>query len=196
MKKKSKSKQVKTRVAATKDITARKKEGRFPMFNLLICILFWMVMVAVFYSGRLMRPQELALGQKAPDTIVASVDFLAESIAATELKQRAAADQVLPVFSIDTSGLMRARQALSKLEPKLKSLRTTTDPQQVVLIENSINDVRDFSSISLSTEELLKILPDGDADLQTPVLDAIATVPRAAYYSPKRSRRLPVQQRP
>lgn len=177
MKRKSKGtqgKQVKRRVALRKDVTARKNKQGFPLLNLLLCIAFWAAMVAVFYSGRLLRPQVLTLGQEAPDTIVATVDFEAESIAATELNQRAAAEKILPVFSINNAGLLRAQQALSKLIPKLKSLRITSDSQQLALIENSINDVRDFSSISLSTEELLQILPEEMPDLQAIILETVS----------------------
>jgi hypothetical protein len=101
------------RAAATRNVTARKNARRFPFFNLLFAIVLWLALVMFFYSGRLLRPQELVLGQKAPETIAASVDFLAENIAATQAGQRAAADAVLPVFSIDSSTIENARLVLT-----------------------------------------------------------------------------------
>ena len=101
------------RVTATKNVTARKTARRFPVFNLLLTIFLWAALVAFFYSGRLLRPQPLVAGQQAPETIAASVDFRAENLATTQTRQRAAADAVLPVFSIDTSAIEDARLILT-----------------------------------------------------------------------------------
>jgi putative nucleotidyltransferase with HDIG domain len=101
------------RVAATKKVTAHKTPRRFPIFNLLLAVVLWGALVLFFYSGRLMRPQQLATGQKAPETVVASADFDAENLAATQAKQRLAADAVLPVFSIDSSTIENARLVLT-----------------------------------------------------------------------------------
>ena len=82
MKRKSTKKKVTKRVVSKKDITVRKDRQAFPVFNLLITIMLWLSVVVFFYSGRLMRPQTLVLGQQAPETMVASVDFDAETISA------------------------------------------------------------------------------------------------------------------
>ncbi|MDD3276046.1 MAG: HDIG domain-containing protein, partial [Kiritimatiellales bacterium] len=97
---------------------------------------------AFFYSGRLLRPQQLMVGQQAPNTIAASVDFIAENITATQAKHRAAADTVLPVFTIDASALDNARTVLStnQLE-RLFPGSNVTNVQSVIFtaLSNTIN---------------------------------------------------------
>jgi len=167
-------KKVKNRVAATKDLTPRKKRPTFPLFNLMVVLTLWLGIVVLFYSGRLLRPQDLVLGQQAPETIVASVDFSAETLAATELQRRARSAEILPVFHIDTSEIHRARQALSKLIPRLQTLRISVEPTQRILRQTSIEDLLDLLSISLTADELLRILPEDQIDLQALIMNALA----------------------
>lgn len=125
-------KQKTDRVAATKDLTARDRKKRLPLFNLLLAVVLWIALVLFFYSGHLLRPQQLVAGQKAPETIAASVDFRAENLAATQAKQRAAADTVLPVFTIDDSALESARAVLTTNQlAKIFPAAGTTDVQSV-----------------------------------------------------------------
>jgi putative nucleotidyltransferase with HDIG domain len=100
------------RATANKDVNVRKTQ-RVPVFNLLLAVMFWLSLVLFFYSGRLLRPQKLAPGQQAPETVAASVEFRSENRASTEQQRRVAADAVLPVFSIDTSAIENARQVLT-----------------------------------------------------------------------------------
>jgi putative nucleotidyltransferase with HDIG domain len=173
VKKKHSSKNIKTRVAATKDVTARKNRKDLPRFNLLIAILCWLAVVALFYSGRLVRPQTLVLGQQAPATIEAEIDFKAKSISATQLKQSEEVEQVLPVFTIDRSAIKRADQTLSKLLPHLRSLSTTTNAASRALLTEMIVDRLDQQSIPLTPKEILQILPPGEPSLKTVVLNAL-----------------------
>jgi len=175
MRSKTAGKNVKKRVAATKDVTARKDRMPIPVFNLTVVLTLWIGIVALFYSGRLLRPQELVLGQQAPETVVASVDFSAETLSATELAKRGRADSVLPVFHIDLSGINGARQALSKLVPRLNQLLIAAEPEQHNLLEASIEDLLDLLSMSLTTDELLRIFPEDDTDLEAVILSALST---------------------
>ena len=167
-------KKVKKRVAATKDVTTSKHRRKLPAFNILIAILFWLIICALFYSGRLIRPQTLFFGQEAPDTIWASVDFHAETLSATQIRQSEEAEQVLPVFRIDASAIDRADQALTKLLPHLHSLQTTTDPERLDLLNDLVVDRLDQLSILLSPEEILSILPSDGTDFQALVVRAIS----------------------
>lgn len=162
------------RVTAKKNITGKPARRKIPVFNLLLTILVWLAVVALFYSGRFMRPQKLVLGQQAPETVVASVDFRAEALAATELNRQTAAKQVLPVFTIQTESLQRADQILGKLISRLHTLRNTENPEQRQLIETTIHDILDVVSIDLSTDELLQILPLEETDLKAIILSALS----------------------
>jgi len=175
VKRKLPGKKVKNRVAATKDVTARKEQPRIPVFNLMIVLTLWLGVAALFYSGRLLQPQELVLGQQAPETIVASVDFHAETLSATELAKRARADEILPVFQIDRSGIDSARQALSKLVPRLQTLLVAAEPEQHAIVQASVEDLLDLLSISLTADELLQIFPEDGTDLQAVILSALSS---------------------
>ncbi len=175
MKSKTAGKKVKKRVAATKDVTAHKERMPVPVFNLTVVLALWIGVAVLFYSGRLLRPQELVLGQQAPETIVASIDFSAETLSATELAKRGRADSVLPVFHIDSCGIDGARQALNKLAPRLKKLLVAAEPEQHVLLETSIEDLLDLLSMSLTADELLRIFPEDGTDLQAVILSALST---------------------
>jgi len=139
------------RVTATKNVGARKAAGRFPVFNLLMMLLLWAALVVFFYSGRMLRPQPLVLGQKAPETIAASVDFRAENIAATQTGQRIAADAVLPVFSIDTSTIENARLVL------------TTNQLMEIIPADKLADVQAAVFAALSNTASRGIISAGDA---------------------------------
>ena len=139
------------RVTATKNVTARKTARRFPFFNLLLTIFLWVALVVFFYSGRLLRPQPLVTGQQAPETIAASVDFRAENLAATQTRQRAAADAVLPVFSIDTSAIEDARLIL------------TTNQLMEIIPENKQIDVQTIFFTALSNTASRGIISASDA---------------------------------
>lgn len=173
MKRKLSGKKTKNRVAATKDVTARKERPKLPVFNLLVTILVWLAVVVLFYSGRLLRPQELVLGQQAPQTIVASVDFNAETISATKIKQQEQAEKVLPVFTISREGLENAKLALEKLLPRLRTLLDTTDPERYALIHDLIADRLDQLSIPLTPEELLRIVPPKEPDLSAVIISSL-----------------------
>jgi len=175
VKRKIPHRKVKNRVSATKDLTARKTRQKFPIFNLVVVLTLWLGVVALFYSGRLVRPQELILGQQAPNTIVASVDFRAESLSATELKRRERASNILSVFRIDTIGIDRARQALSKLVPRMQTLLVATDAERHVIIQDSIKDVLDLLSMSLTAEEMLRIFPEDGTDLEAVIISALSS---------------------
>ena len=121
------------RTAAARNVASRKGSRHFSVFNLLLTVFLWAALVVFFYSGRLLRPQQLVVGQQAPETIIASVDFRAETLAATQAKQRAAADTVLPVFTIDASALESARLVITTNHlTNLFPSAGTTDVQTII----------------------------------------------------------------
>lgn len=180
MKRKLSSRKTKNRVAVGRVVTGRPQpRQKLPVFNLLVTTLVWLAIVVLFYSGRFVRPQKLSLGQQAPETIVASVDFSAETIAATELRQRERAAQVLPVFTIDPSSIDRAQSALTKLLPRLYALKTVTEPKQDAIVK----DLLDLLSISVTTDDLLRILPPEETGLQSIIIGALADPTRNGIIS-------------
>ena len=172
------------RVSATKDLTIRDQKKRLPIFNLLLAIFLWAALVLFFYSGRLLRPQQLVAGQQAPETIVASVDFRAENLAATQAKRRLAADAVLPVFTIDTSALDSAQIVLTTNQ--LVRLFPAADPANVqsvifTALSNTLNNGI-ISAVDAQTG-FNGIAPAGKVTLRGGKTDTIRTLDSFALQS-------------
>jgi len=165
------------RSAATKNVTARKGPRLFPVFNLLLTVLLWAALVVFFYSGRLLRPQQLVAGQQAPETIIASVDFRAETLTATQAKQRAAADTVLPVFTIDASALESARLVLTTNQlMDLFPSGGTTDVQAVIFTALSNTVCGGIISAGDAQTGFNGIAPSGKVALRGGKTDVIRTL--------------------
>lgn len=176
MKRKFFGKNIKGRVAAARDLS-RNRPGRkpVPVFTLLLAGALWLAVMALFYSGRLMRPQDISLGQRAGQTVVAAVDFECENLSATALKKQVAAETILPAFSIDLSTLNEARQVLSKLIPRLRALQSAESPEQKPLAQASLNDALDLLAIPLTPEQLMTIVPaDRQTDLNALIFTAVS----------------------
>jgi putative nucleotidyltransferase with HDIG domain len=165
------------RVSASRNIAARKKQRRFPLFNLLLAVVLWAALVVFFYSGRLQRPQQLVTGQKAPETIVSSVDFRAENITATQARQRTAADAVLPVFTIDASALESARPVLTTNQlAELFPSAGTTDVQTVIFTALSNTVFGGIISAGDAKTGFNGIAPAGKVALRGGKTDVIRTL--------------------
>ncbi|MFA7256353.1 MAG: HDIG domain-containing metalloprotein [Kiritimatiellales bacterium] len=164
------------RVAATKNVTAR-RQRHFPLFNLVLTVVLWGTLVLFFYSGRLLRPQQLVAGQQAPETIAASVDFRAENIASTQVKQRAAADAVLPVFTVDVSALDSARMVLTTNQlAKLFPSAGTTNVQAVIFDALSNTVYNGIISAGDAQTGFNGIAPSGKVALSGGKTDVIRTL--------------------
>ena len=173
------SKKIKStdRVAVKKGLTARKRKHGFPYFNLLTVLIFWTVLVICFYSGRFMHPLQLVAGQQAPETIVATVDFRAENVSATKARQRIAADNVLPVFTIDTSALDNVRNVLPINQ--LAELFPDRDPVELQnLVFSAISNVvsRGIISASDAQTRFNGAAPQGKVALRGGQTDVIHTL--------------------
>jgi putative nucleotidyltransferase with HDIG domain len=165
------------RVAKTKNITAGRRKKRVPVVNLLLAGLFWISLVALFYSGRLLRPQQLTAGQQAPGTIVASVDFPSENIAATQSEQRSAADAVLPVFSIDFSAIENVRLVLTTNQlAEIIPTSEQVDVQAVIFTAISNTSSRGIISASDAQTKFNGKAPAGKIALRGGKTDAIRTL--------------------
>jgi putative nucleotidyltransferase with HDIG domain len=91
--------------------------------GLLIGLLLWSTVLFLFYAGGTVQHTDLTEGQRARNTIVASIAFQSADEARTELLKQQAADDVLPVFSIDQVGLNTALRSLTKLYERMDQLR-------------------------------------------------------------------------
>jgi len=91
--------------------------------NLLLLLGIWVTGVLFIQLGGPKRYAGLAEGQRAPATVVASVDFECENLGATELLRQQAGDRVVPVFTIQTGPLQTAIRSLGKLADRAVAVR-------------------------------------------------------------------------
>jgi len=165
------------RVTAARNIATHKPARRFPLFNLLLVFGLWSGLVLFFYSGRMLQPQTLVLGQKAHETIIASVDFRAENLAITQSRQRAIADTILPVFSIDISVIEHARKVLTT--PQLMSIIPANEAVDVqVIIFTALSNIvsRGIISAGDAQTKFNGAAPSGKITLRGGKTDTIRTL--------------------
>ncbi len=167
-------KKLKKKVTAKRNASGRREKPQIPVFNLTVVLALWIGVSALFYSGRLLQPQELILGQKATETIVAEVDFQAETLSATELKKTGRAAEILPVFQINTSGINAAKTASAQLLPRLQTLLDAKDLERQALIRDAIEGRLGQLSIPLTVDELLRVFPKDGTDLQAVIIHALS----------------------
>lgn len=111
---------------------------RIPVTGILTGALLWAVVVLLLYRGGEWRHTSMAPGQKAPTTVIASVDFECLDLAKTELNRRRASDNVQPVFSVNPAPLSMALRTLEGLFKEAEASRQS----------------------DLVTEEIIERIPD------------------------------------
>jgi hypothetical protein len=125
----------------------------------------------------MLQPQTLVLGQKAPETIIAAVDFRAENLVITQSRQRAIADTILPVFSIDTSVIEHARKVLTT--PQLMSIIPANEKADVpAIIFTALSNIvsRGIISAGDAQTKFNGAAPSGKITLRGDKTDTIRTL--------------------
>lgn len=135
-------------------------------------LLLWATTLALLYRGGNARYANLAAGQKAPVTVVASVDFECPDLSRTELSRRQAADAVRPVFSVNLGAYNTAARTLEKLFGRLADFRATPEIKPAEL-ERQVGDVTDLLELSIAPAAVVGLAPAGQ---ETNVLDMVKGV--------------------
>jgi cyclic-di-AMP phosphodiesterase PgpH len=143
--------------------------------NLILLLALWLAGVMFISLGGPQRYVGLAVGQRAPATVVAAMDFDCVDVAATELLRQQAEETVVPVFSIQMGPLQAAWRTLEKLADRATVLRRTADSSDLKIAEETDKDAAgggkmleadlavaaDLLGITLSGEALAKLFPPG-----------------------------------
>ena len=119
----------------------------------------WLAGVGFLHLGGPPRHAGLAEGQRAPATVVASVDFDCVNIAATDLLRRQAVEAVVPVFRVRLVGLQAAGRTLEKLADRAVALRRQAAAAAGVAAE--LEGVADLLGIALPGAALAELFPAG-----------------------------------
>ena len=102
----------------------RQRPQKGAVHGILLGVLLWSIVLFLYYAGGAVLQTNLVEGQRARNTLVATVGFSYPDLALTELLKRQAADSVLPVFAIDPVGYNTATRTLNRLYEKLEVLQS------------------------------------------------------------------------
>ncbi|HEY5653499.1 MAG TPA: HDIG domain-containing metalloprotein, partial [Pontiella sp.] len=133
--------------------------------------LLWIVVTWIFFGHGIVRTPDLAEGQKAPTTIVASVDFKCENLHETSFNRNKAAEEVPSVFTINPAPAEEAVKVIDKIFNYMADYSSATTNKQLSII-NSLNDLLLRSKVD-PTELITTFPSDTVPEIKTNVLQRI-----------------------
>ncbi|HBA83620.1 MAG TPA: hypothetical protein DCZ95_05945 [Verrucomicrobia bacterium] len=140
-------------------------------FGIMLAVFLWSAVLFLMHSGESRRYTNLALGQRAPATVVATVDFACEDVARTELNRRQASDAILPVFTVNYGPYNSAARILEKLFDRIIQFRQmSANGAASTNVATSVSDVLDLLGLPLTSQDALALASEGHEEA---VLNAI-----------------------
>lgn len=160
------------RVSLAAKKSARKKP---PLLPVLLGLLAWLMGVFVLdWVGR--HPfAMLVVGQRAPATMVARVDFYCDDLARTELNRQQAVAAVPPVFRVDPLPLSHALRTVDKLVHHVRRARQEAPSEEELAIAN----VLDLLGLPVSPSGVLALFPP---EREAEFGEALKSALRAVWY--------------
>jgi putative nucleotidyltransferase with HDIG domain len=144
-------------------------------------ILLWLIVTWLFFGHGIVRTSNLAEGQKAPSTIVASTDFECENLHETSFSRNKAAGAVPPVFTIDPIPAEHATKMVQTLFDRLGQYTVSPTNQRQVIV-NSMQDLLLGSKVEAS--ELIAVFPSNTiSQTKTILLQNISDVMKTGVLS-------------
>lgn len=132
-----------------------------PLSGLLLLVALWLIGVLLLHVWPSLQYSSLAVGQRAPETIVSTVDFQCQNVALTELSRTQAADAVPPVFSVDDVPCEAAVARIDELAATMTQVRRDAGPQpDHGRMRASFSDALDLLGVALTVDEALRLMPD------------------------------------
>lgn len=119
-------------------------------------VLLWLMVAWLFFGDGIVSTLDLAEGQKAPLTIVASVDFECENLYETSFSRNKASGAIPPAFSINPIPAEHANKMVEILFDRITQYASASTNQRQVVV-NSMNDLLLGSKIEPS--ELIAVFP-------------------------------------
>lgn len=136
--------------------TETKRQHEVPYKAVGLGILLWLIVTWMFFGHGILRHIDIAEGQRAASTIVASVDFECENLQETAFNRNKASGAVPPVFTIDPAPAERAGKIITTLFDRLGQYATASTNQRTVIV-SSISDLLLGSAIE--TADLIAVFP-------------------------------------
>jgi hypothetical protein len=147
--------------------------------GMLLGLLLWSIVLALHYAGGSIPQTDAAVGQRAASTVVATVGFTHPNTARTELLRQRAADDVLPVFRIDTSALHTASRTLGRLFERVAQVRqeSVAEGTGAAAVEDLLADALYLLTLPITTEQALALAPpEGEQQALQAIRGALQTV--------------------
>ena len=107
---------------------AKTQSIRSTKIGVLLAVLLWVVAFVLHFGGEVRHQSSLAVGQRAPATVIAAADFTCPDTARTELVRRQAADAILPLYALNMASYESAGRALDKLYERIRQVRPSSGP--------------------------------------------------------------------
>ena len=168
----------KTRVKRSKKINKSSSAERpskrgFPLSWLFLGTLMWLSAIVLIYGGGTFDHLKVALGQKAPSTVIAAVNFKTVDVARTREKHLEAAASVPPVFTIQMRHLNTDIRSLEKLFQMLGRFQNDAAlNQNREALTKSFHDLLELTDLSLSAKEIQELLTATDLNHVWTVIQA------------------------
>ena len=156
------------------------EQTRALMFQYILTgVVVWVAVMLLLHGGAIRRYTNLALGQKAPATVVAVIDFECEDTAQTELNRRQAVDKVLPAFTINQGPYGTAGRKLDKLFNRIAEYRKRLEQEPADGdLHHEVGNVLDLLDLPLTPEEALSLVAAGGEET---VLNALKNCLRMVW---------------
>lgn len=156
----------------------RRRPSKNLVRSMLIGLLLWVAVVFLYYAGGAVVHTNVAIGQRSRDTVVAAVSFRTTDIARTALLKKQAAASVLPVFTIDATGINTSVRTLTKFYDRMALLRTQEanglSPEE---LRAKVGDLVFLLGLQLDAEEALALAPVSQAkEISSALRKAMRTV--------------------
>ncbi|MBN1269811.1 MAG: HDIG domain-containing protein [Kiritimatiellae bacterium] len=154
-----------TKLSRQRDREDSRQKGRnqpLPLANVLLGIFLWLSVLVLFHGSGFFRYGLLAAGQRAPATVVSTVEFQSPDLVQTDLDRRRAAAEVVPVFSIDYTAHGLAVDALDRLFNRVAQVVGPAAPAAGRSeTERAVGDMLSLLGIELAPAEFLRLIPEG-----------------------------------
>lgn len=151
------------------------RRGRFAG-RIGVILLIYITGLLLALTGEYLPPTGWAEGERAPATVVASVDFSCIDLSKTEMEQAQAERDTPPVFTINTAPQSSGIRTLDKLFDRLIQSRNQVPDQQETPLDFA--SIVDLLNIPLSAEEVASLAaPGAEREAQ----DSLRSVLRKAW---------------
>lgn len=157
----SKSRTRKSRQRERESAARNKRRKANIWFPISFAFLAWLASLLLLMGVRPFYTSNFIVGQEAPSTVVAMTDFESIDLARTELDRQQAASRILPVFSVDYSGLDKAMDSFKKIVDVNADLLSLDMLDQDALAAKSVElqELLREAGINLHSDEIAPLLP-------------------------------------